>query len=96
MDPLLLGIIGLAVALLLTLAILVFYTGLFDGVEVKTGRPPVASIRVAYKFATGPYKDCSYLFTEVISIVPKLRSIGVYYDDPKKVIMTSNDGSFFN
>lgn len=85
MDSLVLGIIALVVALILTLCLLLVYTGIFQEIDVNTGKPPIGSVRVAYKFGTGPYGDCGYLFTDVVSIVPDLRTIGVYYDDPKKV-----------
>ncbi|XP_030839284.1 testis-expressed protein 264 [Strongylocentrotus purpuratus] len=85
MDPLLLGIIALVIALILTIALLVVHTGIFRQVDVNTGRPPIANVRVAYKFARGPYSECGPMFSEVASLAPDLRCIGVYFDDPQKV-----------
>ena len=85
MDPLVLGIVGLFIALTVTVGLLVVYTGVFDGVDVNTGKPPMANVRLAYKFAKGPYAECGYLFTEALSLAPNHRTIGVYYDDPKQV-----------
>ncbi|XP_054750704.2 testis-expressed protein 264 homolog [Lytechinus pictus] len=85
MDPLLLVILALFVALILTIGLLLVYTGIFRGVDVNTGRPPIANVRVAYKFAQGPYSECGPMFSEVASLAPDLRCIGVYFDDPQKV-----------
>jgi len=85
-NIILFGIAGLVITLLLTLAFfLVFYSGLLYNVVVRAGTPPVQGFMVAYKFLVGPYKDVGYTFTEAISIDPKLKSFGVYYDDPKVV-----------
>ncbi|XP_071486196.1 testis-expressed protein 264-like [Diadema antillarum] len=85
MDPLVLGIIGLLVALILTVALLVVYTGLFEKVEVKSGKPHIGNVRVAYKYAKGPYSECGAVFTEIVCLAPNVRTIGIYYDDPRKV-----------
>ncbi|RVE73389.1 hypothetical protein OJAV_G00049040 [Oryzias javanicus] len=81
---LLLLICVLLLCLLGTLGGLLLYSGLLADVEVKTGPPPVASVTVAYKFKQGSYKDCGAGFTESCSIGPKLKSIGIFYDDPKQ------------
>lgn len=48
-------------------------------------RPDIGEIQIAYKFAQGPYKDSGMLFTEVHTLLPLYRTIGVYYDDPNTV-----------
>uniref|UniRef100_A0A1A8V404 Testis expressed 264 n=1 Tax=Nothobranchius furzeri TaxID=105023 RepID=A0A1A8V404_NOTFU len=81
---LLLLIIVLLVCLAVTVGWLLVYSGLLSDVVVKTGPPPVRNVTVAYKFHEGSYKDCGAAFTESCSIGPKLRSIGVFYDDLKQ------------
>uniref|UniRef100_A0A3B5B744 Testis expressed 264, ER-phagy receptor n=1 Tax=Stegastes partitus TaxID=144197 RepID=A0A3B5B744_9TELE len=70
---------------LLTVAALLLYSGLLCDIIVQTGCPPIKKITFAYKFKEGPYKDCGQLFRESSSIGPGLATIGVFYDDPKKV-----------
>lgn len=92
-DFIILSLIGvLVVCLILTLVGFLFYSGLLSEVVVRTGAPPVKKITVAYKFKKGSYKESGAAFTESCSIAPKLRSIGVYYDDPNQV---SPHGAFF-
>lgn len=85
-DLLLLGLIGgLTLLLLLTLLAFARYSGLLAGVPVSAGSPPVRNVTVAYKFHVGPYSDTGRLFTESCSVCPRLRSIAVYYDNPRTV-----------
>lgn len=63
----------------------VMYSGLFSEINIRTGAPPMRNITIAYKFKQGPYKDCGALFTECSKLDPKLSTVGVFYDDPKKV-----------
>ncbi|KAI1892729.1 hypothetical protein AGOR_G00136540 [Albula goreensis] len=72
-------------SVLLTIFGYVLYSGLFSDINIRTGSPPIKNVTVAYKYKQGPYKECGTLFTESCSIGPKLSSIGVFYDDPKKV-----------
>uniref|UniRef100_A0A1A8FE36 Testis expressed 264 n=1 Tax=Nothobranchius korthausae TaxID=1143690 RepID=A0A1A8FE36_9TELE len=81
---LLLLIIVLLVCLAVTVGWLLVYSGLLSDVVVKTGPPPIRNVTVAYKFQEGSYKDCGAAYTESCSIGPKLRSIGVFYDDLKQ------------
>ncbi|XP_043932287.1 testis-expressed protein 264 [Protopterus annectens] len=78
-------ILLLLLILLVTLMGFALYSGLGAKITVGTGSPPIRNITLAYKFKQGPYKNCGALFTESCSIGPKLRSIGVFYDDPKQV-----------
>ncbi|KAH9512464.1 hypothetical protein Btru_038480 [Bulinus truncatus] len=84
---LLLYVILLLLALIgLTLFVLLVQSGIFTSVdEVKTGKPPVGQIILAYKFNRGPYNQAGQLFTEASIIAPRNKKIGIYYDDPNKV-----------
>lgn len=85
-DLLLLGLIGgLTLLLLLTLLAFAGYSGLLAGVAVSAGSPPVRNVTMAYKFHVGPYGETGRLFTESCSVSPKLRSVAVYYDNPRMV-----------
>nr|XP_032822491.1 testis-expressed protein 264 [Petromyzon marinus] len=78
----------IAALLLLLLGSLVgaaLHSGLCAAVVVRTGSPPVRGLTVAYKYRVGPYRQSGRLYTEAASIAPRLRSIGVYYDDPAQV-----------
>ncbi|XP_029908095.1 testis-expressed protein 264 [Myripristis murdjan] len=81
---LLLLIVLVVVCLIVTLAVFLLYSGLMSEVVVKTGSPPVRNVTIAYKYREGSYKDCGATYTESCSIGPKLRPIGVFYDDPKQ------------
>ena len=77
--------IGLAVLIVVTLLVFLGHLGLFSEVQVKTGAPPFQQLTICYKFNRGPYKGCGHLFTEIYSIAPELKTIGLYYDDPEAV-----------
>ncbi|CAH2312591.1 Hypothetical predicted protein [Pelobates cultripes] len=78
-------IAALIALLLLTLFGVAVYSGLLTEVEVRAGPPPIRGVVVAYKFRVGPYDESGNLYTENVSLAPKLVSIGVYYDNPMKV-----------
>ncbi|XP_073420572.1 testis-expressed protein 264 [Dendrobates tinctorius] len=78
-------IAALVALLLLTLFGLAVYSGLLTEVEVRAGPPPIRGVVVAYKFRVGPYDESGNLYTESVSLAPKLVSLGVYYDNPMKV-----------
>ncbi|XP_053325156.1 testis-expressed protein 264 [Spea bombifrons] len=85
-DWVLLSLIAALIALLLlTLFGVAVYSGLLTEVEVRAGPPPIRGVVVAYKFRIGPYDESGNLYTESVSLAPKLVSIGVYYDNPMKV-----------
>ncbi|XP_047663040.1 testis-expressed protein 264-like isoform X2 [Tachysurus fulvidraco] len=73
------------VLLLLTCSVYVVYSGLLTEIHISTGSSPVKSMTVAYKYKQGPYKDSSLLFAESCRVAPELPTVGVFYDDPKKV-----------
>lgn len=81
----LLGIIVVLILLVLTLLGFLSYCGLFAPIDIKAEKPPFKELQVAYKFCRGSYKNSGALFTEVHSIAPSLKCIGVYYDDPTEV-----------
>lgn len=81
----LLGIIVVLIFLVLTLLGFLSYCGLFAPIDIKAEKPPFKELQVAYKFCRGSYKNSGALFTEVHSIAPSLKCIGVYYDDPNEV-----------
>lgn len=78
-------LVALLILILVTLFVIAVYSGLFETVNVGAGPPPIKNVTIAYKFARGPYKNAGSYFTEITSLVPQLRCIGVYYDDPKAV-----------
>lgn len=53
---------------------------------MKTGKPPLGEVVIAYKFCRGPYKECGPVFTEVCGLTPQgQKTVGIYYDDPEVV-----------
>uniref|UniRef100_A0A8C6UWK9 Testis expressed 264, ER-phagy receptor n=1 Tax=Neogobius melanostomus TaxID=47308 RepID=A0A8C6UWK9_9GOBI len=68
------------------IAAYLIYSGLLSEVVVLTGSPPIKKITIVYKFIQGPYKNCGHVFKESHNIGPKLPLIGVFYDDPQKVL----------
>ncbi|XP_054156682.1 testis-expressed protein 264 homolog [Oppia nitens] len=78
----------LTIVLFIVFCLTVFYAlqyfGLFESIEVSVGSPPYAfgGQPVAYKKQRGCYSDASHMFTEVVSLVPKLYTFGIYLDVP--------------
>lgn len=81
---LLIFILVLVVCLIVTIAVFVLYSGLLSEIVIKTGPPPIKNVTIAYKFKEGAYKDCGAAYSETYSLAPKLRTIGVFYDDPQQ------------
>lgn len=79
------GIGVLLFCLIATLVALLVYSGVFETVDVRAGKPPIGAVVVAYKFARGPYKEVGPLFFEVAKIAPDNKALGIFYDDPQKV-----------
>lgn len=91
-----LGVVGILILSLLLMAVgYVMYSGLFSEINIRTGAPPMRNITIAYKFKQGPYKDCGALFTECSKLDPKLSTVGVFYDDPKKVRVSQDNCKMF-
>lgn len=86
-DFLVWSVIGffLLALLLLSISVYVVYSGLLTEIHISTGPSPVKSITVAYKYREGPYRESGLLFAESCRIAPELPTVGVFYDDPKKV-----------
>ncbi|ELU09699.1 hypothetical protein CAPTEDRAFT_179110 [Capitella teleta] len=82
---LIIGIVILSVLLLGTIIVAVIYSGLLYNIQVRTGTPPIKNFKGVYKFGRGPYSDSGAIFSDVVSISPKSKTFGVYYDDPKAV-----------
>lgn len=81
-TALLWGFIALLLLVVATVTALLIHSGLLLPVDVKTCKPDIGELQIAYKFAQGPYKDSGMLFTEVHTLLPQYRTVGVYYDDP--------------
>lgn len=84
-STLLYYLIALLALLFLSVGYFFVYSGLFATIDVKAQRPTFGNLRIAYKFARGPYKNAGHLFTEAHSIAPDLKALGIYYDDPQQV-----------
>ncbi|XP_066948062.1 testis-expressed protein 264 homolog isoform X2 [Macrobrachium rosenbergii] len=77
------GFLILILLVVATVTGLLIHSGLLTTVEVKTCKPDIGEIKIAYKFARGPYKESGMLYTQVHTLLPQYRTVGVYYDDPK-------------
>ncbi|KAJ8302209.1 hypothetical protein KUTeg_021196 [Tegillarca granosa] len=83
---LLIGVGILFLLLLLTVVALLLYSGLFENIEIGSGKPPIGETIIAYKYARGPYRGAGYLFSEVARVGPSIKkSLGIYYDDAQMV-----------
>lgn len=73
--------------MLLTLFVLIVYSGIFENVTVGTGKPPIGEVTIAYKFARGPYKEAGQLCSDISLLAPSNghRVVCIYYDNPKVV-----------
>ena len=89
---LILYLIGaLLIVMVLTLIWILLYSGVFDSLDdIGTGKPPLGQTVIAYKFQEGPYNEAGQVFTEAAIISPKNKAIGIYYDDPQKVVVYLN------
>jgi len=75
----------LLILLFASIGFLFIYSGLLTPIDIGTRPPPFGILRIAYKFARGPYKNAGHLFTAAHSLIPELKTIGIYYDDPQQV-----------
>lgn len=78
------GFLVLLVLVIAVVIILLIHSGFFTEINVQTCKPCIGEITIAYKAARGPYKESGSMFTEAHTLFPQYRTIGVYYDDPKK------------
>ena len=78
--------VALVLAVILALLfVALLHAGLFFDLRIRTSTPLSCPKRVAYRHYTGPYKNCGSSFKELCNMVPHLKTVGVYYDDPDKV-----------
>ena len=90
MEAITLIAIGICLMILLlgsTLVALLYVSGLLSGIDVGAGDPPIGKATVAYKFARGSYRNSGDLFNEVTKHAPEYKCLGIYYDDPRLVII---------
>ena len=82
-----LGLVGLLVLIALTLLAFALHSGLNYVPEVASGPCPLPQCQIAYKFLRGAYGGAAVgaTFTEVTSIAPKARVLGIFYDNPQEV-----------
>lgn len=67
-----------------------YFSGIFHEIKVKTGPPTFGTIYMAYKFHIGPFHEIPKAIKEINAIGANFDSkeiIGIYYDDPRKVII---------
>ena len=65
-----------------------YRTGVFYEVKIRTDKPSLDTICLAYKFYQGSYAEIYLAFKGLNSIVKltnKSKSIGIFYDDPALV-----------
>lgn len=84
-NNLVICLIVLLILFFATVCFFLVYSGLLSPIDIGTKRPPFGILNIAYKFARGPYKNAGHLFTEAHSLIPELKTIGIYYDDPQQV-----------
>jgi len=77
------GAIFAAICFVVILAL--WYAGALARIIVSVGKPVVKNMWIAYKFYQGPYDKCGSHFDELCKLLPDIHSLGVYYDDPRKV-----------
>lgn len=65
---------------------LLWRAGLFYKLVVKTGKPPIGNVDIAYKFVRGPYSKCIPILREIKAIYPTLKCLRISYDDPEMVL----------
>ncbi|RXG67937.1 Testis-expressed sequence protein [Armadillidium vulgare] len=78
------GFLALLILVIITVIAILFHSGFFTEIVVSSGKPYIGEVIIAYKAAQGPYKESGSLFTEAHTLLPQYRTLGVYYDDPKK------------
>ncbi|KAK4299762.1 hypothetical protein Pmani_027981 [Petrolisthes manimaculis] len=82
-TALLWGFVVLLLVVFITIIGLLVHSGIFEPVEVRTCKPDIGEVYIAYQFARGPYKESGALFTQIHTLLPDYRTVGVYYDNPK-------------
>jgi len=81
-----LGFMAILTLLIGSIIVMVIVSGVFTPIDVSTGAPYIEEVVIAYRFATGPYSNCGSYFSDSTSIGPNQQQIGIYYDEPGKVL----------
>ena len=83
------GVLFYVVVVVLVLVVLflmaLIHAGYFSDIRIRTSIPLSLPSRVAYKLYRGSYSNAGVAFKELDAIAPRLKTVGIYYDDPKKV-----------
>ena len=84
--------------IILLLFIFLVYSGLLRKIVVKVAEPPLGAGTFIYKFYTGPYREAAKAFNELMTmkLTKRHTPIGIYYDDPEKVIGKYRPGDFWS
>lgn len=79
--------IALAVIVVLCVFLIALvHAGFFYSLLIRKTTPLSAPCRVAYKLYRGAYSNAGSAFKDLSLIMPNLKTFGIYYDDPKKVL----------
>jgi hypothetical protein len=78
-----------ALALIVTIVWLLKASGLFTSIRIKIAQPAYEDLTVAYKFQKGDYSTSADIFRDILNYSPSHSTIGIYYDNPNDVRMSS-------
>ena len=70
---LLIGFIFLMLLILAVVIGLLIHSGLLTPIDIKTCKPDIGELHIAYQFARGPYKESGAMFTHAHTLLPKYR-----------------------
>ena len=76
-------VVAIILAVLFLMALI--HAGYFSDIRIRTSIPLSLPGRVAYKLYRGSYTNAGAAFKELASVDPHIKTVGIYYDDPKKV-----------
>lgn len=75
------------------------YSGIFHRVEIRTGAPSCFNdIYLGYKFYVGSYHEVGKSFKLIgqLTSTKTHKLIGIYYDDPEKVVARTSKLTYSN
>ena len=82
------------ITLIVIVIMLCFYIGLFTSIKIKVTKPiiPIGG-HFFYKFHQTQYSESRFAFREIAKFPLKtaFHTVGIYYDDPKKVRLLNID-----
>ena len=85
------GVLFYVVLIVVILSVLflmaLIHAGYFSDIRIRTSNPLSLPGRVAYKLYRGSYTNAGAGFKELAAVAPNLKTVGIYYDDPRKVTM---------